>query len=404
MKYNFDQEVSRKGTNSIKWDYVQSESNITRLERTGRFFGRGRSIPMWIADMDFLAPKPVVDALVGRAKHGIFGYSEKPGTYYDAVVQWMGRRHKWKIDREWIVTTPGVVPALAMLVRTFVAPDEKVIIQPPVYYPFYLVAEFNEREIVKNPLIYEKGRYRIDFDDLESQARDPKARMLILCSPHNPVGRVWTKKELTRLGEICLQNNVLVVSDEIHGDLVYSGSRMTPFARINKAFAQHSITCTAPIKTFILAGLSTSNLIIPDADLRKKFRNTLLENALLDVGIFGSIATEVAYQQGAEWLDQLLDYLEGNLDLMEDFIGKYIPRIKMIRPEGTYLVWLDCRGLGLDKDQLKHLMVKKARLYLDEGYIFGAEGEGFERMNIACPRRVLREALVRIRKAVDELK
>jgi cystathionine beta-lyase len=404
MKYNFDQEVSRKGTNSIKWDYVQSESNITRLERTGRFFGRGRSIPMWIADMDFLAPKPVVDALVGRAKHGIFGYSEKPGTYYDAVVQWMGRRHKWKIDREWIVTTPGVVPALAMLVRTFVAPDEKVIIQPPVYYPFYLVAEFNEREIVKNPLIYEKGRYRIDFDDLESQARDPKARMLILCSPHNPVGRVWTKKELTRLGEICLQNNVLVVSDEIHGDLVYSGSRMTPFARINKAFAQHSITCTAPSKTFNLAGLSTSNLIIPDADLRKKFRNTLLENALLDVGIFGSIATEVAYQQGAEWLDQLLDYLEGNLDLMEDFIGKYIPRIKMIRPEGTYLVWLDCRGLGLDKDQLKHLMVKKARLYLDEGYIFGAEGEGFERMNIACPRRVLREALVRIRKAVDELK
>jgi cystathionine beta-lyase len=404
MKYNFDQEVSRKGTNSIKWDYVQSESNITRLERTGRFFGRGRSIPMWIADMDFLAPKPVVDALVGRAKHGIFGYSEKPGTYYDAVVQWMGRRHKWKIDREWIVTTPGVVPALAMLVRTFVAPDEKVIIQPPVYYPFYLVAEFNEREIVKNPLIYEKGRYRIDFDDLESQARDPKAKMLILCSPHNPVGRVWTKKELTRLGEICLQNNVLVVSDEIHGDLVYSGSRMTPFARINKAFAQHSITCTAPSKTFNLAGLSTSNLIIPDADLRKKFRNTLLENALLDVGIFGSIATEVAYQQGAEWLDQLLDYLEGNLDLMEDFIGKYIPRIKMIRPEGTYLVWLDCRGLGLDKDQLKHLMVKKARLFLDEGYIFGAEGEGFERMNIACPRRVLREALVRIRKAVDELK
>jgi cysteine-S-conjugate beta-lyase len=402
MKYNFDEEINRSGTSSIKWEYMQSEKAVFKLEKTDAFFGQDRMLPMWIADMDFQAPQPVIDALVERARHGIYGYTEKDDSYLEAIVHWMKKRHAWKIKKSWIASTPGVVPALAMLVRTFVKPGEKVIIQPPVYFPFYLVAEFNGAEIVKNPLILKDGRYQMDFDDLAAKARDPKVKMLILCSPHNPVGRVWSKEELTRLGEICLANKVRVVSDEIHGDLTYKGVLFTPFAKISRDFAQNSIICTAPSKTFNLAGLSTSNIIIPNADLRAKFERTLLNNALLDAGIFGTLALKAAYNHGDEWLDQVLEYLEENLNFLEDFVAKNIPKIRVIHPEGTYLVWLDCRALGLDKVKLKRLMIKEARVYLEDGYIFGPEGERFERMNIACPRSVLKDALERIQNALEK--
>jgi cystathionine beta-lyase len=405
MKYNFDKQINRRGTNSIKWEYIPTEKGVFTLERTDQFFGINRKLPMWIADMDFRSPEPVIDALTKRAQHGLYGYTYKGDSYFEAVIGWMKKRHGWAIKREWISTSPGVVAALAMLVRTFVRPGEKVIVQPPVYRPFYLAAEFNGAEIVKNPLIYEVSRvgnptYSIDFEDLQRKARDPKVRMLILCSPHNPVGRVWTRQELTRLGEICLANNVLVVSDEIHGDLVYKGHPFTPIAKISRAIAQNSVTCTAPSKTFNLAGLSTSNIIIPDRHKHEQFEKTLLSNALIGVDIFGSIALEAAYNHGADWLDQLLVYLEGNIEYLENYVAEHIPQLRLVRPEGTYLAWLDCRGLGLDSKQLKRLMQDKARVYIEGGTDFGPEGEGFVRMNIGCPRAVLKLALNRIRSVV----
>lgn len=401
MKYNFDKYVDRRNTSSIKWEYIQSEETASKLVKTDRFFGEDRLLPMWIADMDFRSPQPVIDALVERARHGVYGYTEKGDSYLEAVRFWMKKRHRWAIKKEWICTTPGVVAALAMLVQTFVRRGEKVIIQPPVYYPFSFVVERNDAQVVKNPLIYENGRYRMDFEDLAAKARDPKVKMLILCSPHNPVGRVWTKKELTQLGGICLKNNVLVVSDEIHADLIRREKAFTPFARINKDFAAHSITCTAPSKTFNLAGLSTSNIIIPDPDLRREFQKTMQKNALLHVSVFGNVALEAAYLHGEEWLEQLLDYLDANLQFLEDYIREHIPQIRVIHSEGTTLAWLDCRALGLNKNRLKHFMVDEAGVYLDEGYLFGEEGEGFERINIACPRSILRDALGRISKAIQ---
>jgi cystathionine beta-lyase len=296
-----------------------------------------------------------------------------------------------------------VVPALNMLVRTFVAPGERVLIQRPVYYPFFSAIEGNGAEMVANPLVYENGRYRMDFGDLEEKARDPRVRLAILCSPHNPVGRVWTADELTRFGEICLKNDVLIVSDEIHGDLIYRGNKFVPLARLGEAFAQNAITCTAPSKTFNLAGLHTSNIIISNPELRGRFEKTLQSNGLFGINAFGVVAVEAAYNHGEEWLAQVLDYLEGNLRYLEDYVSGRIPQVTVIRPEGTYLVWIDCRRLGLDKDGLKRLMLKEARVYLDEGFLFGPEGEGFERINIACPRSILVEALERIGNAIARL-
>ncbi len=399
MKYNFNKATNRAGTDSSKWETVQSEEKSYIHVRSKRFLEPDGAIPMWIADMDFPAPKPVVGALTARAGHGIYGYTERSESYSRAVVTWMRVRHHWRIQPDWIVTTPGVVPALAMLARTFLKTGEKAIIQPPVYFPFRLVLEFNDIEIVENPLRYEGGRYRMDFDDLAAKARDPQTKMLILCSPHNPVGRVWTRDELTRLAEICRANDVLVVSDEIHGDLTFAP--FTSFGTLRADLAQDAIVCTAASKTFNLAGLATSNIILPNKDQREKFQNYLLSNALLDLGIFGRLATETAYTHGADWLDQLLDYLSGTLDYMENYFAKHLPQIRMIRPEGTYLVWLDCRALGMDSTSLHRFFLDRARVYLEQGAIFGTEGEGFLRMNIATPRKVVKEALRRMREAVD---
>ena len=396
MKINFNKIIDRAGTNSSKWETIQSEKDAHIHVRADRFFGEDASIPMWIADMDFAAPPAVVDAITARAQHPIYGYTESSLTYDRAVADWMKSRHDWDVQPEWILNTPGVVPALAMLVRTFLKAGDKAIIQPPVYFPFPLVLESNGIEVVENPLLFKDGRYQMDFADLEQKARDPRTKMLILCSPHNPVGRVWTRDELARLSEICRANDVLVISDEIHADLIF-----TPFVSFG-TLDENAIVCTAASKTFNLAGLANSNIIIPNKELRHQFRTYLLQNALTDTNLFGRLATEAAYTHGADWLDQLLDYLGGTLDFMEKYFAENIPQIRMIRPEGTYLVWLDCRALGMDSASLHRFIADRARVYLENGAVFGTGGEGFLRMNIAAPRKVVEEALRRMREAVDE--
>lgn len=402
MKYNFDREIDRRGTYAAKWDVVKLGNRFVPLDQAPQLQDGKRLLPMWVADMDFTCPQPVIDALVARAQHGIFGYTWPAPSYRQAVVDWMARRHNWPTAGDWIVTTPGVVPALNMLVRTFAAPGQRVIVQPPVYYPFYTAITNNGVQAARNSLLYFDGRYGMDFAGLEALAREPDVTMLILSSPHNPVGRVWTPDELRRLGEICLEHGVLVVADEIHGDLIYPGQRFTPFAALSEELAQNAVICTAPSKTFNLAGLATSNIIIPNPDLRIRFERTLNSNGLHGVNTFGMVALEAAYRDGEEWLAQVMDYIAGNCRYLQDYVAQHLPQIDVVAPEGTYLVWLDCRRLGLDKDALERLMLHEARLFLDEGYIFGPEGEGFERLNIACPRSILAEALARIKGALNQ--
>jgi cystathionine beta-lyase len=400
MKTNFDKIINRSNTDSIKWETLQTEDDSHAAVRTKRFTEEG-VIPMWVADMDFLAPQPVIDALIARARHGIYGYTTQSETYTRSVANWMKTRHGFEIEPEWIVTTSGVVPALAMLVRTFLKPGDKAIIQTPVYYPFHSVLEANQIGVVENPLINEDDQFRMDFDDLSAKARDPQTKMIILSSPHNPVGRVWRRDELVRLAEICRDHEVLVVSDEIHGDLTF-----TPFisyGTLAAEFVQKAIICTAASKTFNLAGMSTSNIIIPDKDLRAAFEKYMFSNGIFNANAFGRLATETAYDHGAEWLDQLLDHLTGTLDYMQKYFAKHIPQIKMIRPDGTYLVWLDCRALGMDSAALTRFFLNEARVYLENGAIFGTEGDGFLRMNIATPRKVVKEALRRMKEAVNGL-
>jgi cysteine-S-conjugate beta-lyase len=401
MKYNFDMEIDRQNTQSAKWGVIQDPDNPSRWHATDAYFGENRLLPLWVADMDFPAPQPVVDALVRRAQHGIFGYTIRTDSYNEAVVDWMKRRHGWPIKPEWIVSTPGVVPAINYMVRTFTGPGEKVLVQRPVYYPFFNAIENNGAEIVSSSLVLASGRYEIDFDDFEKKTADPSVTLFILCNPHNPVGRVWTRDELTRIERICRKHGVLVVADEIHGDLIYSGVRFTPFAVLGEEAAGSTITCTAPSKTFNLAGLHTSNIIIADPQLRQRFQQTLNSCGMGKwANPFGVVACEAAYRHGEEWLAQAMAYIEENFNYLLAFIADKVSGIRVIRPEGTYLVWLDCRGLGLDKWALKKLMLKKARIFADEGFIFGPEGEGFERINIACPRPILQDALARIRLAV----
>ena len=402
MKYNFDQEINRKDTQSAKWGVIQDPDTPSRWMTTDAYFAEDRMLPLWVADMDFTAPQPVVDALVRRARHGIYGYTIRTAEYDAAVVDWMKRRHGWDIAPDWILSTPGVVPAVNLLIRTFAQAGENVIVQRPVYYPFFYAIENNAAHIVSSSLILEDDRYRMDFADFEKKAADPATTLFILCSPHNPVGRVWTHEELFRIGEICLKHNVLVIADEIHGDLIYKGVTFTPFASIDEKMAANTVVCTAPSKTFNLAGLHTSNIIIPNPDLRRQFQKTLNRCGMGKwANPFGVVACETAYREGADWLDQVMDYIHGNLAFLRQYIDDHVPGVRLIPPEGTYLVWLDCRGLGLDNQALKRLMMETARIFPDEGFIFGPEGDGFERLNIACPRSLLKEALARIRRAVS---
>jgi cystathionine beta-lyase len=390
MKYDFDQILDRRGTGSLKWDYAE------------RVLGIKDVIPMWVADMDFPAPQPVIDAMRARADHGAYGYPLTPASYWTAIQSWMKTRFNWDVKKEWLSKSPGVVPALSLCVTAFSHPGDKIVVQTPVYYPFYSAVKHNGRRIVRNPLKLENGRFVMDFEDLERKI-DPRTRLLILCSPHNPVGRVWRVEELVRLAEICFQKDLLIVSDEIHADLVLPGARHFPLAALSEEIARRTITLAAPSKTFNIAGLATAVVIASNPRILNLF-NIEAANAGLSMGnVFGIVALESAYTQGADWLDQLLPYLAENVATVQSFLEARVPRIKLIRPEGTFLALLDCRELGLDLKAIYDFFLRKAGVYFDDGILFGEELAGFVRMNFATPRSVLIQALERIERAVAGL-
>lgn len=389
MTFNFDQVINRRETKSSKWDYLKKR------------FGRDDVLAMWVADMDFLSPPSVQTTLVNRAHHGMYGYGVHERTFDEAIVRWMKTRHKWDIQPEWIRTATGVVPALNVIVQEFSKEGDGVLIQPPVYHPFKRVIENWGRRVLENPLVEKNGKYHMDFADLEEQAKD--AKIMFLCSPHNPIGRVWTVEELKRVGEICTRHNVLVVADEIHHDLVYHGYHHTPFASISDDFSMNSITCAAPSKTFNLAGLNTAYIIAKNPDFAERYERHAGRMSLGGVNVFGVEATITAYDEGHAWLDELMVYLGDNLKLVTEYIAEHIPEIRVIQPEATYLVWLDCRALGLAKEELDKFMIDEARLALNEGHLFGDVGTGFQRMNIACPRTVIEQALTQLHEAVKRV-
>jgi cystathionine beta-lyase len=380
--YDFDKIVSRETTNCAKWDTVEKGL-----------------LPMWVADMDFQSPPEVIAALKERAEHGVFGYSGGYDGWFEALMQWMEKRYSWAPQREWISTSPGVVAALFMLVRALTEPGDRIIIQPPVYRPFYYVASSNGCELLENPLYYDGQKYRMDLEQLRQQV-DPRVKLLILCSPHNPVGRVWSKEELVALGQFCLEHEITIISDEIHSDLVLPGNKHTVLTSLSKELEQNMIVCNAPSKTFNIAGIPASNVIIANESLRRAYRQVLRGSGLALPNVFAVTAVEAAYTYGEAWLDELLLYLEDNYRLAASFIVERIPEIKVVQPEGTYLLWLDCRSLGFNDEELDTFIKKKARLLLEPGTIFGTGGSGFQRMNIACPRSRLLEALQRLEKAV----
>lgn len=378
MKYDFDKTIDRRATNSYKWDSAPEGV-----------------LPMWVADMDFRTASAIIDALQKRVAHGIFGYTRVPDAYYDAVTSWFSRRHGWDIDREWIIYTSGVVPAVSAVIKALTVPGDKVIVQTPVYNCFFSSIRNNGCEIVSNPLRRAADTYEMDFDALERCAADPRAKVMLLCNPHNPAGRVWTPDELTRLGNICLRNGVTVVADEIHCELVYQGFKYTPFASLSDAFLHRSVTCVSPSKAFNIAGLQIANIVAFDNDLRSRIDKAININEVCDVNPFGVAATIAAYNEGEEWLNQLVDYLHGNYEAMAEFCRRELPEFPITRLEGTYLVWMDCSSLGMSSDALEHALLDDARLWLNAGTMYGAEGEGYMRWNIACPRSVMLDGLNR---------
>jgi cystathionine beta-lyase len=398
MKYNFDQICERRNTNCVKWDAVKS------------IFGRDDVIPMWVADMDFPVAQPIVELLKKRTEHPYYGYTQPGPNVIEAVVERMQRKFNWRIKPEWIVFTPGVVPALNIAVRALTRPGDEVILQEPVYFPFFPAVTSCGCHIVNNELTLVNGHYEMDYEDLERiflpkvgmHLDSSRVKAIILCNPQNPVGRLWNREELIRMGEIVIQHGVVVISDEIHCEILFKGHRHVPFASISEEFEQNCIICMSPSKTFNLAGLEVSSIIIPNKKLRDDFTN-VRSGILPSPNLFGYIALEAAYRFGDEWLEQVLDYLQGNLDFMLAYFAERISRIKVIQPQGTYLIWLDCRDLGMDNHTLRSFMREKARVGLDDGFIFGECGSGFERMNIACPRSILEEALQRIEMAVNAL-
>lgn len=390
MKYDFDSIIDRRGTSSVKWDYLD------------RVFKNTEVIPMWVADMDFTAPQPVIDTIVKRAQHGVYGYTEKPSSFYHSAAEWLKRRHGWNIDSRWITVCPGVVPTLNFCILALTEPGDRILLQSPVYPPFFASIRNNGRVLMDNPLKLQGDKYVMDYEDLERKLSDG-VKLMLLCSPHNPVGRVWSREELLKVGELCIKYDVAIVSDEIHSDLIFSGYRHTPMASLSEQLAERTITCIAPSKTFNIAGFGTSMTITSNENLKKKLDGYLNKLGVELTNLFGIAALEAAYNHGEEWLDQVLAYLEGNLDFLMDYLSRHIPQIKVSKPQGTYLVWLDCRSLGLKQKELMDFFIHKAQVGLNDGTPFSPEKEGFMRMNIACPRSVLKEGLERIRKAVDSL-
>ena len=389
--YDFDEIIPRKNTDSLKYDFAAERGKPEDV------------LSFWVADMDFKAPPAVINALTERAQHGIFGYTSGKDGYYGAVVNWFARRFHYLIRREWIAVTPGVVFGLSTAIRGLTQKGDAVLIQKPVYYPFSGTVLTNERKLINNPLVLKNGRYEMDLEDFERKIVELKVKLFFLCNPHNPVGRVWTREELTAMGKICVRYGVTVVSDEIHADFIYPGHKHTVFADICDAFSEITLTCTAPSKTFNLAGLQLSNIIIKNEVLRRGYLNEFRRTGYSQPNTMGVVATQAAYEHGEPWLEELLAYLAQNIARTTEFLHKNAPRLKVIQPEGTYLLWVDCRDLGLSTAALEDLIIHKAGLWLDGGTMFGDEGAGFQRINVACPWAVLEKGLHRLADAVREI-
>lgn len=391
MKYNFDEMIDRKNTNSLKYDFAVERNKPADV------------LPLWVADMDLKTPLEVREALKKSAEHGIFGYSDVKLEYFHTLHTWFKTNFAWDTKPEWLVKTPGVVFAICTAIRALTEKGDAVLIQRPVYYPFSFSIKDNERKLVNNPLVYKNGQYEIDFADFEQKIIDNQVKLFILCSPHNPVGRVWTKEELLKVGDICLKHNVIVVADEIHEEFIYEGFQHHVFANLKPEFNDITITCTAPSKTFNLAGLQVSNIFIANASIRHQFKKAMDRTGYCESNAMGLVACQAAYTYGRDWLDQLKTYLAENLAFTRTFLAEKIPQIKLVEPQGTYLIWLDCSGLHLTDKALEDLIINKAKLWLDAGTMFGPEGSGFERINITCPRATLEKALHQLEKAVNEL-
>lgn len=390
MNFNFDKIIDRTNNFSAKW----SEMN--------KNFGTNDLLPMWVADMDFLTAPCVMEALKDRLEQGIFGYTTRPSSYNESIVNWLDNRFSWKINQEWLMFSPAVITSISLLIQNLTQKNDKIMIQEPVYSPFHSIVESNERNLVISPLVkLDDGSYVMDYEDIEAKIKDVK--VFILCNPHNPVGRVWTREELTRLGEICLKHNVLVISDEIHSDIILKNHKHTPFASISKEFRENTITCMAPTKTFNLAGLQSSFLVISNP-----YYYEVMDKAfsILDIkrnNAFSLVATEAAYNYGEDWLYELIKYIEDNVDFAIDYIKNHMPQLKVKKPEGTYLLWVDFSNLNVDKEDLKNALINKGRIALSDGSSFGIGGDGYYRINLACPRSMVLEGLKRIEFAIKSL-
>ena len=386
MKYDFDKVTPRCGTNSYKWDSTDDKEVL----------------PMWVADMDFPTAPCIINALEKRVEHGIFGYTRVPEEYYDAVISWFSRRHHWKPRREWFIYTSGVVPALSAVIKALTNVGDKVLTLTPVYNCFFSSIRNNGCELDSCALRYEDNTFSIDYEDLERRAADPKTTLMLLCNPHNPSGRVWTREELRRIGDICIKNNVVVVADEIHCELVHPGFTYTPFASVSEEFQKHSVTCVAPSKAFNIAGLQIANIIVENDKWRQRIDKAININEVCDVNPFGVIATIAAYNEGEEWLNQLLQYIHGNYLFFKDYCEEHLPQLPVAPLEGTYLAWMDCRSLGISSEELEEELMKEAKLWLNAGSMYGKEGEGFMRWNLACPRQLVKEGLERFSQFVNK--
>ncbi|WP_273130333.1 MalY/PatB family protein [Bacillus weihaiensis] len=387
----FDQLINRKNTSSVKWDYSK------------KLFGVDDVLPMWVADMDFKAPEEVINALHARIDHGIFGYTMPGKSMEEAIIQWVEKRHHWKVDSRWMTYSPGIVTALSLAISAYTDPTDKIVVQSPVYYPFFEMAKKHKRDVLYNELhLTEQHRYEIDFEDLEIKLSQPETTMFILCNPHNPGGRVWSKDELLQIGELCLKHHVLLISDDIHSDLLLFQHEYTPIASLREDIARNTITCIAPSKTFNLAGLQASVLLIPDESLKKKYIEAQQLYGLMTLNTLGTEAMEAAYRHGEAWLDELIVYIEENVTIVKEYLAEQLPHIRVMDPESTYLLWLDVRSFNKTDDELKKLLLHKGQLALEPGSKFGQNGAGFLRMNIACPKETLHQGLIRLVTALKD--
>jgi cystathionine beta-lyase len=391
MKYNFDEIIDRKNTNSVKYDKLK------------HYFGKDDLLPFWVADTDFNVPQCISDAIINRANHAIYGYSFRGNECIKSVQNWLRNRHNWIVNEEWISSSPGVVTALSLLLMSLTEKGDKIAVQPPVYHPFFHVVNDTGRTLVHNPLIRTNNSYKMDFEHLEQLAKEG-LKAIIISNPHNPVGRVWTKDELFKLGELAAIYDFLIISDEIHQDLIYKKHKHTVLASLSDDLANRTITCIAPSKTFNVAGLASSVIIIPNQQLKKTYEKLLCAMHLDSGNLFGHVAMQAGYEHGADWLEQLLDYLQGNVDFVRDFLEKNIPEIKLVEPEATYLLWLDCRRLGINSEKLNQILIEEGNLALNKGTTFGKEGNGYMRLNIGCPNSMLREGLEILSHTIKNLK